>query len=62
VGLEAKLRQYEAGERFIAEIEAEAGPLAVRGAWTEPAALPTLAEIHAPTLWLERVGGLISSH
>ena len=55
VGLEAKLNQYEQGERFIAEVERIAGPSAVELAWREPANVPTLHEIRAPGAWLDRV-------
>jgi coenzyme F420 biosynthesis associated uncharacterized protein len=55
VGLEAKLNQYEQGERFIAEVERVAGPAAVELAWRAPECLPSLHEIRAPSSWLERV-------
>jgi coenzyme F420 biosynthesis associated uncharacterized protein len=55
-GLEAKLQQYEQGERFLAAIEAAAGPHAVDRCWDGPANLPTLEEIRAPERWLARVG------
>jgi coenzyme F420 biosynthesis associated uncharacterized protein len=55
-GLEAKLQQYEQGERFLAAIEAVAGPHAVDRCWDGPANLPTLEEIRAPERWLARVG------
>jgi coenzyme F420 biosynthesis associated uncharacterized protein len=56
VGIEAKLRQYERGERFIAAVEAEAGPDLLSRAWTSPDALPTPAEIRDASLWVARVG------
>src|SRR5215207_5849446 len=56
LGIEAKLAQYEAGERFIAAIEAAAGPMAVDRCWEAPANLPTLEEIRAPERWLSRMG------
>ncbi|HEX9258047.1 MAG TPA: zinc-dependent metalloprotease [Acidimicrobiales bacterium] len=55
-GLQAKLEQYEAGERFIAHIEEAAGRDAVDVCWRGPELLPTLAEIKAPDTWLQRVG------
>ena len=54
-GLEMKMRQYEAGERFVLGVERIAEWSAVDLAWTEPAALPTLEEIEQPELWLSRV-------
>jgi len=55
-GLQAKLDQYEAGERFIAQVEAAAGPRAIDVCWRGPEFLPSLPEIKAPSTWLERVG------
>lgn len=55
VGLEMKLRQYEAGAAFIGGVERHAGWDALSVAWRSPADLPTLAEIENPVGWLERV-------
>lgn len=55
VGLEAKLRQYEVGEAFVAAIEAEAGPRAIDVAWRGPEWLPSADELEAPAQWLARV-------
>ncbi len=57
IGLEGKLNQYAAGERFIAEIEGVGGERAVDVCWEGPENLPTLDEIRSPRLWLDRVGG-----
>lgn len=59
-GIEGKLNQYAAGERFIAAIEAEGGPRAVDVCWLERANLPSLEEIRNPRLWLDRVGTLVA--
>ena len=56
VGIEAKLAQYEAGERFIAAVDAAAGVHTVDRCWEGPANLPTLDEIRAPQRWLDRMG------
>ena len=56
LGLEAKLAQYEQGERFIEAVEAAAGPDAVNRAWEGPDALPNLSEIRQPQQWLTRHG------
>jgi coenzyme F420 biosynthesis associated uncharacterized protein len=56
IGLEAKLAQYEAGERFIAAVEAAAGRHGIDRCWEAPTNLPTLDEIRAPELWLSRMG------
>jgi coenzyme F420 biosynthesis associated uncharacterized protein len=54
LGLELKLRQYEIGRRFCDAIVAEGGPLALAGAWSGPAALPTMDELRQPADWLRR--------
>jgi uncharacterized protein (DUF2342 family) len=56
VGLELKMKQYEAGGRFVAGVERHAGWDALNAAWQGPENLPTLDEISDPVLWLERVG------
>ena len=56
VGLEGKLNQYEAGERFLAAIEAAGGEHAVDRCWELAANLPSLDEIRSPQTWLDRVG------
>jgi coenzyme F420 biosynthesis associated uncharacterized protein len=55
IGLEAKMNQYEQGERFIAEVERAAGPDGLEPVWRGPEWLPTLHEIREPHEWLERV-------
>ena len=55
IGLEAKLAQYEQGERFIEAVEAEGGTALLDRAWLAPANLPTIAEIREPARWVERV-------
>lgn len=55
IGLEAKLAQYEQGERFIEEVESQ-DRLLLDLAWERPENLPTIAEIREPSAWLSRVG------
>jgi uncharacterized protein (DUF2342 family) len=55
IGLEMKLRQYELGERFIKQVEREAGWSTLDLAWRGPSSLPTLDEIGHPESWLQRV-------
>ena len=55
IGLEAKLRQYEEGERFIRDVEDMGGPALVARAWEGPEMLPTVDEIRHPQLWVGRV-------
>jgi coenzyme F420 biosynthesis associated uncharacterized protein len=59
-GIEGKLNQYAAGERFIAAIEADGGPRAIDVCWRGPENLPSLEEIRNPDLWLDRIGELVA--
>ena len=56
IGIEAKLRQYEEGERFIAAVEDSGGPELLDRAWRGPEWLPSLVEIRNPSAWISRVG------
>jgi coenzyme F420 biosynthesis associated uncharacterized protein len=56
LGIEAKLAQYEAGERFIAHIEAAGGPRLIDRCWEGPENLSTLVEVKALERWLARMG------
>ncbi len=55
IGLEAKLAQYELGEKFIGAVETVGGPKVLDVVWQGPGNLPSLTEIKAPDLWLDRV-------
>ena len=55
VGIEAKLRQYEEGEKFIAAVEQRLGPTAMERVWRGPDWIPNLDEVRRPELWVERV-------
>lgn len=55
VGLEAKINQYEQGERFIAAVERAGGTALLDRAWEGPDQLPTLIEIREPERWIARV-------
>ncbi len=56
VGLEMKMRQYDAGARFIDGVERHADWATLDKAWISAEHLPTLDEIENPVQWLERVG------
>ncbi len=56
IGLDAKMKQYAAGERFIETVERVGGPGALDVAFAEPGNLPTLAEIRTPEAWMKRLG------
>lgn len=55
LGFEAKMRQYDVGEKFIRAVTDEAGLGVLDHAWRGPEFLPTLAELRAPHQWLARV-------
>jgi coenzyme F420 biosynthesis associated uncharacterized protein len=55
IGLEAKLAQYEQGEKFIAAVERQ-DPVLIDRVWADPGLLPTLVEIRDPDAWLSRIG------
>jgi len=55
VGLEAKMAQYEQGERFIEAIETRGGPELLNRAFESAVSLPTLPEIRDPDVWLGRM-------
>jgi coenzyme F420 biosynthesis associated uncharacterized protein len=55
LGLDAKLRQYRDGERFVRTVVDEAGMDGFNKVWTSPNTLPTLDEIAKPERWVARV-------
>ncbi|MDQ1397966.1 MAG: hypothetical protein QOG64_3225, partial [Acidimicrobiaceae bacterium] len=55
IGLEAKMRQYEEGERFIEAVEEVGGPQLLERAWQGPEWLPAVTEIRNPDTWIARV-------
>jgi coenzyme F420 biosynthesis associated uncharacterized protein len=55
IGLEAKMRQYEQGERFIEAVEKEGGTELLDLAWVDPQNLPSIDEIRDPQAWIARV-------
>jgi coenzyme F420 biosynthesis associated uncharacterized protein len=57
IGLEAKLRQYADGERFVQAVEREGGPELLALVWERPENLPTAPEIQSPDMWMSRVRG-----
>jgi coenzyme F420 biosynthesis associated uncharacterized protein len=59
-GFEAKLRQYEEGERFIETVEADRNEAFLNKVWVSADRVPTLAEIRAPHVWIERIESLES--
>jgi coenzyme F420 biosynthesis associated uncharacterized protein len=61
-GIEAKLLQYEQGERFIEAVERDGGSALVDRVWQASEWVPTLSEIRAPQLWLDRVRAPEAAH
>ena len=56
-GLDLKMEQYAAGERFADAVIAERGRDFLNRVWTGPETLPTLEEIREPGLWIARIEG-----
>jgi coenzyme F420 biosynthesis associated uncharacterized protein len=59
-GLDLKMEQYAAGERFADAVIRDRGRAFLNRVWTGPEMLPTLDEIRAPDLWIRRVDGAAS--
>ncbi len=55
LGLDAKLRQYRDGERFVRAVVDEVGMEGFNRVWTSPNTLPTKSEIAKPADWIARV-------
>ncbi|MFE5851903.1 MULTISPECIES: zinc-dependent metalloprotease [unclassified Streptomyces] len=55
LGLDAKLRQYRDGERFVRAVVEEVGMDGFNRVWTSPNTLPTKLEIAKPADWVARV-------
>ncbi|KUN78766.1 zinc-dependent metalloprotease [Streptomyces griseoruber] len=55
LGLDAKLRQYKDGERFVRSVVDQVGMDGFNRVWTSPNTLPTKAEIAKPADWVARV-------
>lgn len=56
-GLDVKMEQYRAGERFIDEIVRLGGRDAMQRVWESPASVPTMDEIRDPSIWVARIQG-----
>lgn len=57
LGMDAKMRQYSDGQRFVSAVVDAVGLERFNRIWEAPEHLPTEAEIHAPERWIERVLG-----
>ncbi len=56
-GLDLKMEQYVAGERFVAAVLAARDRAFLNRVWEGPATLPDLAEIRHPQRWIDRIEG-----
>ena len=57
-GLDLKMEQYAAGERFADSVITHRDRHFLNRVWTAPGMLPTLEEIRAPERWIARVEGV----
>jgi uncharacterized protein (DUF2342 family) len=55
IGLDLKMEQYAAGERFVDAVIAARDRAFLNRVWTGPEQLPSLDEIGAPDRWIERI-------
>ncbi len=55
LGIETKLRQYEAGENFVHQLQKRGGSELLNKAWENPENLPSMEEIKHPDEWIERI-------
>ncbi len=57
LGLDAKMAQYRDGAAFVRAVVDKVGMAEFNAVWSEPAHLPSMAEIHDPEAWVTRVLG-----
>jgi coenzyme F420 biosynthesis associated uncharacterized protein len=57
LGMDLKLAQYRDGAAFVRRVRRRVGRDGLNAVWTEPAHLPTAAEITDPAAWVRRVHG-----
>jgi coenzyme F420 biosynthesis associated uncharacterized protein len=56
-GLDLKMEQYAAGERFVTAVLAVRDRGFLNRVWERPATLPSLDEIRSPQRWIDRMEG-----
>ncbi|WP_102159205.1 zinc-dependent metalloprotease [Zhihengliuella halotolerans] len=56
LGLDAKMRQYADGQRFVSAVVKEVGLEGFNRVWERPEHLPSEHELHHPHEWVERMG------
>jgi coenzyme F420 biosynthesis associated uncharacterized protein len=57
LGLEAKMRQYRDGAKFVRAVTDQVGTDDFNAVWTSPQTLPSPDEIENPSAWVKRVHG-----
>jgi coenzyme F420 biosynthesis associated uncharacterized protein len=57
LGLEAKMRQYRDGAKFVRAVTATVGTDGFNAVWSSPQTLPLPEEIENPQAWVQRVHG-----
>lgn len=57
LGLDAKMRQYRDGARFVDGVIGHVGMAGFNRVWDSPGTLPSLEEISDPVAWVRRVHG-----
>jgi coenzyme F420 biosynthesis associated uncharacterized protein len=55
IGFDVKVRQYDQGERFVAQVVKHVGMERFNRVWESPGCLPTIEEIGRPEAWVARV-------
>jgi coenzyme F420 biosynthesis associated uncharacterized protein len=55
IGMDAKMRQYTRGKRFVDHVVGTVGMERFNTIWQDPETLPKPAEIEDPDLWIARV-------
>jgi coenzyme F420 biosynthesis associated uncharacterized protein len=56
IGFDSKVRQYDVGERFVAQVVERVGMTGFNRVWEHASNLPSLDEVNRPEAWLVRVG------
>jgi coenzyme F420 biosynthesis associated uncharacterized protein len=56
LGVDAKLKQYAEGRRFVHEVVSRVGMASFNRIWESPLSLPLLGELADPEAWIRRVG------
>lgn len=57
IGFDSKIRQYDAGEFFVATVVERVGMAGFNLVWERDANFPTMEEVADPSRWLARVAG-----